>query len=57
MRHVPDERVQNRVGEQMMGVPVRHIKEDGLLLVPSGACSQSSGVHGDSVHCEVASSS
>ena len=34
MRHVPDERVQNRVGEQMMGVPVRHIKEDGLLLVP-----------------------
>ena len=31
---VPQDRVQNRVGEQIGGVPVPQIKEDGLQLVP-----------------------
>ena len=30
----PRERVQNRTLEQIVDVPVPHIKEDGLLLVP-----------------------
>ena len=34
MPGVPQERVQNRVAEQIVGVPVPHITEDGLPIVP-----------------------
>ena len=54
---VPHEPVQNRVGEQIVDVPVRHIKEDGLLLVPQQRVHNRAAYTGESVHCEVVSSS
>ena len=51
VRAPPQERVQNRIPEPIMDVPVHHIKQDGLLV-----SSRARGVHWESVHCEAASS-